>query len=91
MQAAPGVPAWTDQPGLVFVLSVAISATSYVALTCHQRPIAQAYELGYEMGRRDAIRDANRRDLSPIRRTPQGLGQSSRTGQRRPARLSMDV
>ena len=72
-QAMPGLPYWMSQPGMVFILSVAISSTFYVSLRCHQRPIAQAYELGFEMGRRDAIRDANRRSLSPIRREPHSL------------------
>lgn len=65
--ALPGLPYWMSPPGMVFVLSVAICATMYAALKCHQRPIAVAFDLGYEMGRREAIRDMNRRDPSPLR------------------------
>jgi hypothetical protein len=61
------------QPALLFILSVAICATIYLALACHQRPIMQAYELGdrhgYERGRRDAIMEANRAVVTPIHST----------------------
>ena len=57
-------------------LSVGIVCTAKLLLMQHQRPMAMAYDIGYEMGRRDAIRDATRRtNVSPIRRVPNGLGE----------------
>jgi hypothetical protein len=68
----PGVP--ITEPMLMVALSVAICATAYVMMNCYQRPLGDAYTIGYEMGRRDAMLAANRRDVSPIRREPRGLG-----------------
>jgi hypothetical protein len=68
----PGAPL-TDR---MFALAVAIAvvSTAYVMMHCYQRPLGDAYEIGYEMGRRDAILEANRRDVSPMRRDPRTLG-----------------
>lgn len=38
---------------------LATAGTIRLMLWAHQRPIARAYELGYEMGRRDQMKDVN--------------------------------
>ena len=43
-----------------FFLSVGIVSTVWMLLACRNRPLGAAFELGYEAGRRDALRDANR-------------------------------
>lgn len=77
-QAMPGLPYWMSAPGMMFALAVAVSATAYLAMHCYQRPLGEAYELGYERGRRDAMRAANRSSLAPIRRASAGVSQSNR-------------
>ena len=42
-------------------LAVAACGTLRMMLWNHQRPISRAYELGYEMGRRDQMKDINAR------------------------------
>lgn len=49
-------------------LSVALFCCGHVALRRHQRPVAAAYQMGYEMGRRDALRGANLATVTPLRR-----------------------
>jgi hypothetical protein len=68
----PGVPVTLTMFALA--LAVAVVASGYVMVHCYQRPLGDAYTIGYEMGRRDAMLAANRRDVSPIRREPRGLG-----------------
>lgn len=68
----PGVPMTSKV--FTLALALAIVASAYVMINCYQRPLGDAYEIGYEMGRRDAILTANRRALSPIRRAEHGLG-----------------
>jgi hypothetical protein len=51
-----------------FMLSVGIVSVFWLFLTCRRRPMSAAFELGYEMGRRDALRERNR----PRRVTPLG-------------------
>lgn len=59
-------------------LSLAIVATLAIVVNCYTRPLGQAFDLGYEAGRRDAIKEATKRtgvrqlkpfplDLEPIR------------------------
>lgn len=60
-------------------VGVAICASAQLMLWCHERPIAQAFDLGYYRGRRDQMREVNARPLSPIRRTPKGLGEFDRS------------
>lgn len=61
-------------------LSVALICSACIALQRHQRPLAAAFELGYELGRRDAIREATRRsNVSPIRRVERGLSEFNRS------------
>jgi hypothetical protein len=44
-----------------------------------QAPLGAAFELGYNEGRRDAIRDATARtSVAPIRRVPNGLSSFNR-------------
>lgn len=40
-------------------LGVALTSTTWLLTTRYQRPLGEAYELGYLTGRRDAIREAN--------------------------------
>lgn len=52
-------------------LSLAIVCTAKLLLSHHQRPMAVAYQLGYDIGRRDAIKDATRRtNVTPLRQFP---------------------
>jgi len=43
-----------------FALGVGIVSVVWMLLACRNRPLGAAFELGYDMGRREAIRDANR-------------------------------
>jgi hypothetical protein len=66
-------------PMLLLSLSAALICSACLALRRHQRPLGAAYELGYDQGRRDAIRDATKRsNVSPIRRVERGLSEFSR-------------
>lgn len=47
-------------------LSVALICSACLVLQRHQRPLGAAFELGYECGRRDAIREGTQR--SNVRR-----------------------
>lgn len=63
------VPHEVAQPLMLLVLSVALLASACLALRSHQRPLGAAFELGYDMGRRDAIREGTKRgNVSPLRR-----------------------
>ena len=42
-------------------LSVALICSACLALQRHQRPLGAAFEMGYECGRRDAIREGTKR------------------------------
>lgn len=56
-------------------LSLALICSACMALWKHQRPLGAAYEMGYEAGRRDAIREASgrrRANVTPIRRDADG-------------------
>ena len=59
-------------PAMMVLLSLAIFCSGALVTRCQQRPVAQAYELGYNAGRRDAIRDATKAsyamDVTPIKR-----------------------
>ena len=35
-------------------------SVAWLMLACRNRPLGAAFELGYDQGRRDAIRDTNR-------------------------------
>lgn len=59
-----------------FALSIAIIGSARLMLWCHNRPIADAYEMGLVRGRREALREANRRAPSPIR--PGGFAEFNR-------------
>lgn len=71
----------TAQPLMLLMLSVALLASACLALSSHQRPLGAAFELGYDMGRRDAIREATQRssNVSPIRRVKGGLSEFNRS------------
>ena len=43
-----------------FCLSVGIVSAVWMLLACRNRPLGAAFELGYDMGRRDALLDANK-------------------------------
>ena len=43
-----------------FFLAVGIVSSVWMLMACRNRPLGAAFELGYEMGRRDSIREANR-------------------------------
>jgi hypothetical protein len=59
----------TAQTIMLVALSVGLLASACLALRSHQRPLGAAFELGYDMGRRDAIREGTRRtNVAPIRR-----------------------
>jgi len=45
-----------------FALAAAITLTAAVMVCVRRRPLGAAYDLGYEMGRRDAIRSQNSPD-----------------------------
>jgi len=54
---------------MLLSLSVALLSSACMALQRHQRPLGSAFELGYDEGRRDAIRELTRRsNVSPLRR-----------------------
>ena len=54
------LPAPIDHAGRMSAV-LATAGTIRLMLWAHQRPIARAYELGYEMGRRDQMKDVNAR------------------------------
>ena len=56
-----------------YALAVAMCGTARLMLWCHNRPLAQAFQFGYDKGRRDQMREANTRPVSPIRREAHGL------------------
>jgi hypothetical protein len=73
---------WGSAAGLIFIdtitqahvlaqalmLGVGIVSTAWLMLCCRNRPMSAAFELGYEMGRRDALRERNEpRRVAPIR------------------------
>lgn len=68
--AASGVLPFEQQNAVMLLaLSVAILSSACMALERHQRPLGSAFELGYDEGRRDAIRELTRRsNVSPLRR-----------------------
>lgn len=74
------VPFEAAQTFMLVTLSVAILASACLALRSHQRPLGAAFELGYDMGRRDAIRERTKRtNVAPIRRGKDGLSEFHRT------------
>lgn len=77
---AVGVALWGALPFerqnavMLLALSVALLTSSCLALRRHQRPLGSAFELGYDEGRRDAIRELTRRsNVSPLRRPKDSL------------------
>lgn len=61
-------------------LSVALICSACLALQRHQRPLGTAFEMGYDRGRRDAIREASARTkVTPIR-TARSLHELDRVG-----------
>ena len=74
------LPPASSSEATMVLLSVAITCTASCMLQRFHRPLGAAYDLGYETGRRDAIRDATQRSsVSPIRRVPNGLSAFNRT------------
>lgn len=70
----------TAQTLMLVLLSVALICSACLVLQRHQRPLGAAFELGYDMGRRDAIREATARsNVSPIRRAKGGLSEFNRS------------
>lgn len=65
-----------SEPFMLLGLSVALLSSACLVLQRHQRPLGAAFELGYDMGRRDAMRDANKSNVTPIRRTLSDYGDS---------------
>lgn len=64
---------------MMVALAVGMVCSACLALQRHQRPLGAAFELGYDEGRRDAIRELTRRsNVSPIRRVKGGLSEYSR-------------
>lgn len=59
-------------PVMMVLLSLALFSSCALAMRCYQRPLAESFELGYECGRRDAIREATKAsyamDVTPIKR-----------------------
>jgi putative exporter of polyketide antibiotics len=62
-----------EMPVMLLCLSLAIVCGIKLMLNSYRRPLGQAFDLGYETGRKDAIREANRRGVSPVRKAPNGL------------------
>jgi hypothetical protein len=55
---------WDDmdaQTLMLVALSVALICSACLVLQRHQRPLGAAFELGYDLGRRDAIREGTKR------------------------------
>lgn len=73
------LPSGIDDSLSRFALAAAIAGSFRLMLWTHSRPVAAAYEMGVEQGRREAMRAANRRAVSPIRRAPSGLADFNRT------------
>jgi hypothetical protein len=46
---------------MLVALSVALICSACLVLQRHQRPLGAAFQLGYDLGRRDAIREATQR------------------------------
>lgn len=64
---------------MLLSLAVALICTACLAMGRHQRPLGSAFELGYDEGRRDAIRELTRRsNVAPIRRVKGGLSEFNR-------------
>jgi len=60
---------------MLLALSVALLSSACMALEKHQRPLGAAFELGYDEGRRDAIRELTKRsNVSQIR--PRAIARS---------------
>lgn len=74
---APGV-VLLPADGERLLLAVAVCSTLCLMIRCYQRPLGAAYDMGYEAGRRDVILEANRRELSPIKKVPLGLREFNR-------------
>lgn len=72
------LPAAYDDSLSRFALGAAIAGSFRLMLWTHTRPIAAAYEMGMNQGRREAIREVNRGTVSPIRRAPSGLADFNR-------------
>ena len=72
---APSVPYEDTVPAMLLCLSVALLCSACLVLQRHQRPLGAAFEMGYDQGRKDAIRDATVRagNVSPMRRTTRTL------------------
>jgi hypothetical protein len=51
-----------DPAGSNFILGVGCLALSWIMLCARNRPVAAAYELGFERGRREVMLAANGRD-----------------------------
>jgi hypothetical protein len=73
------LPPAVDDSVARFALAVAVCGTGRLMLWCHSRPLAQAFQFGYDKGRRDQMREANARSVvTPIRRAPLGLVEFNR-------------
>lgn len=61
------------------LLSIGLFSSASLVFRRRSAPLGAAFELGYNAGRRDAIREATRHaSVSPIRRVPNGLGAFNR-------------
>jgi hypothetical protein len=63
----------------MILLAVGAFSSAVIMNRRKQAPLGAAFELGYNEGRRDAIRDASLRTrVTPIRRVPNGLSTFNR-------------
>lgn len=67
-------------PFMLISLSVALFTSAALVFARQQAPLGVMFEIGYNAGRKDAIREASTRSgsVSPIRRVPNGLGAFNR-------------
>ncbi len=86
--ACLGVAGWVDDETvselMLLGVSVALICSAALVLRRHERPLGAAFEMGYDMGRKDAIREASGRpawgNVSPIRRGADGSSVFERSG-----------
>lgn len=85
------LPPWYTAGTDRLMIAAAVCGSGRLMLWCYQRPLGAVYQVGYEDGRRDQMREVNRRELSPIRRVAGGVGEFNATHRRRLHRTSVDA
>lgn len=74
------LPPWYTAGMDRLMIALAVCGSGRLMLWCYQRPLGAVYQVGYEDGRRDQMRDSNPpRNVSPIRRVPGGFSEFNRT------------